>query len=68
MAVNLGHQLQTNWNKLWNVPIIDDFLTLCVVLMMSVVVQGVPSDTQMVTDADAIVAIVMGETLDVAVN
>ena len=49
-------------------PIIDDFLTLCVVLMMSVVVQGVPSDTQMVTDAGAIVAIVMGETLDVAVN
>ena len=49
-------------------PIIDAFPTLCIVLMNSVVVQGVPSDTPMVINADAIVAVVTGKTLHAAVN
>ena len=49
-------------------PFFHAFLTLHVVLTRPVVVQGVPSDTPMVVDADAIVAVIMGETLHVAVN
>ena len=47
---------------------IHAFLTLHVVLTRPVVVQGVPSDTPMVVDADAVVAVLMGETLHVVVN
>ena len=49
-------------------PFFHAFLTLHVVLTRPVVVQGVPSDTPMVVDADAVVAVIMGETLHVAVN
>ena len=49
-------------------PFFHAFLTLHVVLTRPVVVQGVPSDTPLVVDADAVVAVIMGETLHVAVN
>lgn len=49
-------------------PFIHAFLTLHVVLTRPVVVQGVPSDTPTMVDADAVAAVLIGETLHVAVN